>query len=240
MILSVFGNGFHGILILNPNNKQDMMKRVFGTFEAVFDIFYLTAASILGFVLLFSASGNSARALAGTMAFILVGGDAFHLLPRIAVIWTGREEQLRRMLGRGKQLTSIGMTLFYLFLWQIGILTFSANDIRFWSYTVYILAAMRILLCLPPHNKWEERYPPVVWGIARNIPFFLLGAVVAVFYFLQRGVHPGLGSMWFAITLSFAFYFPVVVWANKYPKTGMLMLPKTCAYLWMLAMCMSL
>lgn len=216
------------------------MKRVFGAVEAVFDIFYLAAASILGFILLSSALDNSARALAGVMALMLVGGDAFHLLPRIVVIMTGQEEQFRRMLGRGKQITSITMTLFYLLLWQIGVVIFSPKDISFWSYLVYILTAVRIFLCLLPQNKWAERYPPVTWGIWRNVPFFLQGMTVAGLFFLQRSTVPGLGLMWLAIALSFAFYFPVVLWANKNPKIGMLMLPKTCVYLWMLAMCMTL
>lgn len=216
------------------------MKRVFGTVEAIFDIIYLVAAFILGFILLLSASANPARMLAGVMALILAGGDAFHLVPRITVTVTGAEERLRRMLGRGKQLTSITMTVFYLLLWQIGVLIFSPKDISAWYYAVYILAAVRILLCLLPQNKWEERYPPVNWGIWRNIPFFMQGVVVAGLYFLNKSVVPGLSLMWLAIALSFAFYLPVVLWANKYPKIGMLMLPKTCAYLWMLVMCGSL
>jgi len=216
------------------------MKRVFGTVEAIFDICYLTASSIIGFVLLFSASDNSARMLAGFMALVLAGGDTFHLVPRIQVIRTGKEEQLRGMLGRGKQITSITMTVFYLLLWQIGLLVFHPENINFWSYLAYILAAARIFLCLLPQNKWTERYPPVIWGIWRNIPFFLMGALVAGLYFLQRSVKPGLDLMWFAVVLSFVFYLPVVLRANKNPKIGMLMLPKTCAYLWMLVMCISI
>lgn len=216
------------------------MKRVFGTIEAVFDIFYLAAASIFGLMLLFSHSGNSARVPAGVMALILVGGDAFHLAPRIAVIRTGEEERLRRALGRGKQITSITMTLFYVLLWQIGILFFSLKDMIFWSCSVYILAAVRVVLCLLPQNKWRERYPPVAWGIGRNVPFFLLGMMVAGLYFLQRSADERLRLMWLAIVLSFAFYLPVVLWANKNPKIGMLMLPKTGVYLWMLAMFISL
>lgn len=216
------------------------MKRVFGTVEAIFDIIYLVVASIIGFVLLVSAADNASRTLAGIMALVLAGGDAFHLVPRIQVIRTGKEEQLRRILGRGKQITSITMTVFYLLLWQIGILIFDPGNISFWSFAVYILAAVRIFLCLLPQNKWTERYPPVIWGIWRNIPFFLMGAVVAGLFFLQRSVEPGLSLMWFAVALSFAFYLPVVLWTNKNPKTAMLMLPKTCAYIWMLVMCISL
>lgn len=216
------------------------MKRVFGVFEAVFDVIYLTTALVLGFLLFFSTSNSTPRMLAGVMALVLAFGDAFHLIPRIMVIITGKEERLRSALGRGKQITSITMTVFYLFLWQIGLMILSPTAINLWSYLVYLLAALRIILCLMPQNKWLDRFPPSSWGIWRNIPFFMLGAIVAGLFFVYRNITSGFGFMWLAITLSFAFYLPVVIWSNKNPKIGMLMLPKTCAYLWMLIMCMTL
>ena len=38
--------------------------------------------------------------------------------------------------------------------------------------------------------------------------------------------------MWLTIVLSFAFYIPVVLFADSIPLLGMLMIPKTCAYVW--------
>jgi len=38
--------------------------------------------------------------------------------------------------------------------------------------------------------------------------------------------------MWMTIVLSFVFYIPVVLWADVVPTIGMLMIPKTCAYVW--------
>ena len=38
--------------------------------------------------------------------------------------------------------------------------------------------------------------------------------------------------MWLTIVLSFAFYIPVVLLADVIPMIGMLMIPKTCAYVW--------
>lgn len=216
------------------------MKRVFGNFEVIFNVLYLTSVTIIGFMLLLTASSNSARMLAGIMALILVSGDAFHLVPRIVVIKTGREDQMRKSLGRGKQVASISMTLFYFILWHIGVIVFTPKNINLWTYAVYIFAAIRIIICLLPQNKWEERYPPVSWGMLRNIPFFLQGLIVAGLFFLERNTVSGLKMMWIAIVLSFAFYIPVVLWANKNPKIGMLMLPKTCFYIWMLVMCISL
>lgn len=216
------------------------MKRVFGLFEAVFDGLYLITALGLGLVLLLTGSGSAARNLAGLMALVLVGGDAFHLVPRMRVIFTGDEERFRPALGLGKQVTSISMTVFYLLLWQIGLFLFAPKAVEFWSYTFYLLTALRIFLCFLPQNRWKDRYPPVSWGIWRNIPFFLQGLMAAGLFFRYRAAVPALAPMWLAILLSFAFYLPVVLWANKNPKIGMFMLPKTCIYVWMLVLCLSL
>lgn len=215
------------------------MKRVFGVFEGVFDGLYLTAALGLGLYLLLTGGGAS-RCLGGIMALVLVGGDAFHLTPRMAVIAGKDEEKLRPALGRGKQITSISMTVFYLLLWQLGLSLFSPKPATGLTYLVYGLAALRIFLCLLPQNGWQKRYPPLSWAILRNIPFFLLGLFVSVLFYMNRAALSGLSLMWLSILLSFAFYLPVVLWANKNPKVGMFMLPKTCVYLWMLVSFLSL
>lgn len=212
------------------------MKRVFGTVEAVFDIIYLTLASVFGIILLSIANGRAVPILSGVMALVLAGGDAFHLIPRIITIKMGAEEKLRRAMGWGKQAASVTMTIFYLLLWQIGLLIYTPERISAWSSVIYMLTALRIFICLLPQNKWEERYTPAAWGIWRNIPFFLQGMITAGLYFVKRSGEPKLGLMWLAIALSFAFYLPVVLWVNKNPKIGMLMLPKTCVYLWMIIM----
>lgn len=216
------------------------MKRVFGLYEAVFDIFYLVAALLTGIWLILAENGSEARILAGIMALVLCVGDAFHLLPRIAVICTGREEELRSYLGRGKQITSITMTVFYLLLWKVGLLYFKVQSLDNWTYLAYGLAFIRIVLCLAPQNRWKDRYPPLAWAICRNVPFFLLGLLTGGLYFVYRNAASETAWMWLAVLLSFACYFPVVLWANRYPKVGMLMLPKTCAYLWMLVICLQL
>lgn len=211
------------------------MKRVFGTFEVVFNIIYLFSVLFIGIVLLLSARNNQPRMLAGIMALILAGGDAFHLVPRILLIRSKKEEELKGSLGLGKQITSISMTIFYVILWHIGVILNYPENFGNLSIYIYILAVMRIVLCLLPQNKWKDRCPPVSWGILRNLPFFLLGIWVAFLFFNSSNPLYGL-----AIILSFLFYLPVVLWANKYPKVGMLMLPKTCAYLWLLILCLSL
>lgn len=75
---------------------------------------------------------------------------------------------------------------------------------------------------------------PLIWGICRNIPFALLGILVIVLFYRsakERG-DEAFGWMWLTIVLSFGFYIPVVLWAEAVPMIGMLMIPKTCAYVW--------
>lgn len=215
------------------------MKRVFGKVESAFDILYLCSAFIMGIILIMSSSSNL-RMLAGVMALILAVGDSFHLIPRIRVIISKNEKALRPALGRGKQITSVSMTIFYLLLWQIGLQLSIVPVFPVWSYLIYIMAAVRIVICLLPGNRWEETHPPVVWGIYRNIPFFAMGIMVSILFFLNRNTLFHFRYMWLAILLSFLFYLPVVLFSNRNPKIGMLMLPKTGCYLWIIGMCLFL
>ena len=99
---------------------------------------------------------------------------------------------------------------------------------------MYFLAALRILLCLMPQNQWTSPSAPLSWGIYRNIPFALLGlCILLLFYKSARETRDtDFRCMWLTILLSFGFYIPVVLWADSAPLVGMLMIPKTCAYLW--------
>ena len=212
-------------------------KRIFGWVEAAFNLAYLCTAFFLAARAL-SRGGQAVQALVGIMALVLAAGDAFHLVPRVIAVIRGGENGLTKALGFGKLVTSLSMTGFYVLLWHAGILLFAPAAASVWTAMVYILAALRIALCLCTKNKWFDDSPPAAWAVYRNIPFLLLGAAVAVFFGMHAHAVLSIRWMGFAILLSFAFYIPVVLWANKYRKLGMLMLPKTCTYLWMLFMLM--
>ncbi len=213
-------------------------KKVISNIELGFDLIYLLAAFLISVFILLSGN-NSTQYLAGIMGIVLVFGDSFHLIPRIRKIKSEGKRDFQKALGMGKLITSITMTVFYLFLWHIGLRLFNINFKTFTSI-IYILAAIRIILCLFPQNKWIDKNPPVKWGIIRNIPFILEGIMVIILYYLNRNIVYGLHYMWLAILLSFVFYIPVVLFANKKPMVGMLMLPKTIMYLWILIMSLNI
>lgn len=48
----------------------------------------------------------------------------------------------------------------------------------------------------------------------------------------HNGYH--LSLMIIAIIISFGYYPPVTLLSKKYPKVGLLMIPKTCAYAWVI------
>lgn len=210
-------------------------KVLFSYFEMVFDLLYLCAAVAVGIYLQITIS-TPAQKLAGAAALVLAVGDAFHLLPRVAAICTKAPERYRRALGFGKLATSLSMTAFYLLLWQVGLLLSTTHHYFGWTVAVWLLAAVRVVLCLLPQNRWLEGAPLSNWGVWRNLPFVLQGVMVLLLFARVGGAVPALRWMWLAIALSFLFYLPVVLWADKNSKLGMFMLPKTCAYLWMLLM----
>lgn len=201
--------------------------------ESGFDLIYLGTVLTLGFLML-RRGRTKQHKLFGLMAVVLGAGDAFHLVPRmIALCTTGMEEHIVA-LGMGKLITSITMTVFYLLLYSIWRLRYQVKGKTGLTVLVYALAIVRIALCLCPENAWTSANPPLSWGIYRNIPFLLLGILIIVLFFRssREAADYSFRWMWLTIVLSFAFYIPVVLWADTVPAVGMLMIPKTCAYVW--------
>lgn len=206
--------------------------------ETIFDIVYLITVITIGVKMIQSSPRKSQYWLFGLMAVILGCGDAFHLVPRVWAMHTVGLNAAAAPLGFGQAVTSVTMTIFYVLLyhiWEIRYRQISVSPLRI---TVYVLAFLRVLLCLFPQNRWMSSNAPLSWGIYRNIPFSILGVIVLVlFYKKAKETHDqAFRFMWLAIAVSFACYLPVVLLAGKIPPIGALMIPKTCAYVWMVWM----
>jgi hypothetical protein len=201
--------------------------------ETLFDAVYLTTVIILGFLMVRRANNRQFK-LFGIMALTLGFGDAFHLVPRALALCTTGLESYTVALGIGKFITSITMTAFYVILYYVWRLRYQVEEQRGLTLGIWALALLRIALCLFPQNQWTSASAPLSWGIYRNLPFALLGALIIVlFYRSSRSANDrAFRHMGLTIILSFAFYIPVVLFADAYPLIGMLMIPKTCAYVW--------
>ena len=205
--------------------------------ESLFDIAYLVTIVVLGTQLLRKSSGRRDVRLFGLLSLVLVCGDAFHLVPRIIGLNHPLGlEGFTAALGIGKLVTSVTMTIFYVMLYHYCQLHFDMPRSRTMDMVVWGLAAVRIALCFFPQNAWTSADAPVSWGIYRNIPFVILGALMVALLLRTAGRDRFFRWAWLAVTLSFLFYIPVVLWADVSPMIGMLMLPKTCCYVWLVVM----
>lgn len=200
--------------------------------EAVFCVFYIVFTVIMGIRIIQKSDKNRQILLYGIMSLVLVFGDAFHLVPRIFAA-INRTADYSFSLGIGKMITSITMTIFYLILYFIFEMRYEKKSVPMRA-SVIALSVIRIALCFFPQNDWTGE-APVIWGIYRNIPFAILGLIMVVLFFAKRS-DKIYKWMWLAIILSFLFYIPVVLWSDVSPMIGMLMLPKTCMYMWIVVM----
>ena len=208
--------------------------RVIG--EGGFDVIYLLFAFISGMVILIGAKSWYLR-LFGFMFITLSVGDAFHLIPRIFAVISGKEDDYLFSLGFGKLITSVTMTYFYLiFYFAIEM----RMNIESWTLRIVCtaLTIIRVLLCAFPQNEWFVRNSSVTWGIYRNIPFVILGLIIDVLCWVHYSrsreriyIQYGL-----AVILSFLFYLPVVLAVHINRKIGMLMIPKTLCYIWIISL----
>lgn len=205
--------------------------------EAAFDAAYLSFAIFAGIFLVVKGRECARIVLFGIMSLILGIGDSFHLIPRVHALFTTGLESNVYALGIGKLVTSVTMTVFYLLLYVIYRMIYRKRSIAI-DFSMIFLAALRIVLCLLPGNRWTSADAPLSYGIARNIPFAAMGALLIWLFHrdARNDEADPLRNMDVAIFLSFIFYIPVVLFADAFPPVGMLMIPKTLAYVWVVAM----
>lgn len=216
-------------------------------FETAFDAVYLVTVVTLGIIMIkrsLSAAGSDQSGqisrgsrqylLFGIMAVTLGGGDAFHLVPRAIALCTTGLESYTAALGIGKLITSVTMTAFYVLLYYVWKARYKVSGKPVLTAAVWLCAAVRAALCFFPQNKWTSPDAPLSWGIYRNIPFAVLGGIIVVLFFnsARKNGDRSFRFLWLTVVLSFGFYIPVVLFADAVPLIGMLMIPKTCAYVW--------
>lgn len=203
-------------------------------FETLFDILYLSTVITLGIMMIRKSHGEKQYLLYGIMAVTLGCGDAFHLVPRAIALCTTGLASYTAALGVGKLVTSITMTVFYVLLYYVWRARYQVTGKGGITAAVWVLSLSRVLLCLMPQNAWTSADAPLSWGIYRNIPFALLGLLIVVLFYrsAKKAEDRPFRFLWLTVVLSFACYIPVVLFADAVPAVGILMIPKTCAYVW--------
>ena len=120
--------------------------------ETLFDTVYLISVITIGILMIKESKGERQFRLFGWMAVVLGAGDSFHLIPRAVALCTAGLENYTVPLGLGKWITSITMTVFYVLLYYVWRYRYQVKGKRGLTVAVYVLAGVRIALCMMPQN----------------------------------------------------------------------------------------
>ncbi|HHN93934.1 MAG TPA: hypothetical protein ENK17_04135 [Anaerolineae bacterium] len=208
-------------------------------FEVTFDIAYLVI--IWGLVVTMIRRRNTVRpsdrlvARLVTIAFTLLAfGDTGHVGFRV-LVYVLREHvpfgTPAGLLGLGKLATAVTVTLFYVLMVAVWRHRFDKQYGPL-EYLMFGAALLRLIMLTMPANRWDSPVSPHPWAIIRNMPLLVQGLVA--FSFLRDGGRQGDQAFWWMgimILISFACYMAVVLLVQRIPLIGLLMIPKTIAYL---------
>ncbi len=204
--------------------------------EVAFNLLYLIAIYILviNMYTRFRTGTGADRAIAGPFLlafFLLAVGDTGHVGFRVAAFAFGGLEDNELLVGLGALATAVTVTGFYMLMAKVQS---SANDSRraAWYWTVMILGVIRLVFMTFPGNRWGQVVPPMLFSYIRNIFLTGMGIIVAVMLWSEAKLEFKRFSRAAAVCIfiSFGFYLPVILFIRSVPMLGMLMIPKTLAY----------
>jgi hypothetical protein len=135
------------------------------------------------------------------------------------------------LLGLGQLTTSITVTLFYVLMLAIWRSRFNKKYGPF-EHVLLACAVVRLLLIALPANQWDSLVPPQPWATVRNLPLLIQGLGVAYLILRDAQANKDRTFWWIGIMIlvSYACYMAVVLFVQQVPLIGMLMIPKTVAY----------
>lgn len=212
--------------------------------EVSFDLFYLVF--IWTIVLLMTRNMHTVKhnniAVGKKMRnafFLLALGDTGHVGFRAIAYLIGGvsgvtdfEGAAATLVGMGSLVTSITVTLFYMIMVYVWKDRYN-KKLNWFAYTLLFAGVIRLIVMFLPGNNWGSTVIPQGMGLFRNLWLMLQGFGVMGLILLNAYKTDDKPFKWIGwmIALSYAFYIPVILFVNKVPILGMLMIPKTCAYL---------
>lgn len=166
-------------------------------------------------------------------AFALLAlGDSGHVGFRVIAYANGGLAANPALVGAGALSTAYTVTLFYMLLVEVWRLRFQ-KPLGWFGWLLLAAGAARLVVMLFPQNGWTQLVAPYSWSLLRN-GFLVIQGLGVLGLILRDAIKTGdrsFGWIGVMIALSFAFYAPVILWVQWAPLLGMLMIPKTCAYL---------
>jgi hypothetical protein len=212
-------------------------------FETVFNVVYLLV--VWGLVILMACrfkqveAGKKAVARLVLIAFILLAaGDTGHVGFRVvAHLMNALDKQVlifgspMNLVGVGMMTTAYTVTMFYMVLVYVWMERFGQKQTWF-TYFLLAMGVARLTFMALPANDWGNLVPPLAISLWRNSFLVIQGLGVIGLYLASAYRARDKAFIWigWSIVISFAFYTPVILFAQAYPMVGMLMIPKTCAY----------
>jgi hypothetical protein len=212
--------------------------------EVTFDIAYLVAVWALVVVMLRRfgrlLAANRPIAKLVIIAFgLLALGDTGHVGLRVVGYALGNINTTLDLFGTpillvgvGALATAITVTFFYVmlvFVWRERL----GGRLGWFEWLLFAAAAIRLVILVLPQNQWNSLDDPYLWSLMRNAPLVLQGLGVAFLILRDALGKHDCTFIWIAVMIlvSFACYAPVILFVRQIPLIGMLMMPKTLAYL---------
>lgn len=205
--------------------------------EISFDVAYLLTIWALNFLMLkykdrIKPQQAKLARLWRWMFFLLAIGDTGHVGFRVIAYTRGTLEHSPVLVGIGSLATAFTITIFYMLFVEVWRERFNQSRNVF-TWLVMAMGILRMIIMVLPGNHWDASMPPEPMGILRNIPLMVMGVVVMGMILWSAIKAKDRTYLWIGgcVFLSYLFYTPVILWVTKYPTLGVLMIPKTLAYL---------
>lgn len=173
--------------------------------------------------------------------FLLALGDTGHVGFRVwAFAQGGLESQASiaglkiPLVGIGALCTAYTVTILYMLIvdaWRVHF----GKKISFIYILLQAVALFRLIIMAFPQNKWASVVPPFDWSMYRNMPLTFVGIAIALLLLIDalKSKDKTFKNFAYCIFASFLFYLPVILFVQVAPMVGMLMIPKTLAYILM-------
>jgi len=211
--------------------------------EISFNIAYLIVVYSLVIAMIrrqqFVSSENKSLARLFIGAFgLLALGDTGHVGFRVWAYALGDLESTIKMggwelglVGAGALATAVTVTFFYMIVLVIWQKRFQ-KPYGWFGWLLFAAAIVRLIIMMFPANEWNNTVPPQPWGLIRNAPLILQGLGVAYLILRDAFAAKDRTFIWVGIMIivSYTFYMPVILFVQQVPMLGMLMIPKTLAY----------